>query len=112
MQAFFHHYSTHFALTRGWDLESSYDDFVASNREMYENSIALDVKDRLTGKVVSVTELDIYNLSVGVVSNREFADILLQIAETEEGTILVSAHSGSSDMLTPEKVLATNFLKN
>lgn len=112
MKAFFHHYSTHFALTKGWDLESSYDDFVASNREMYFNSIALDVENKLTGEVVNVTELDIYNLSVGVVSNREFADILLQIAETEEGTILVSAHSGSSDLLTPEKVLAADFLKN
>lgn len=117
MKAFFSHYSMGFGLQQGWDMEQDYSEFAEAHKAKYTESEALTVQNKETGETFSVTEWDIFQLSQGVVENRAFVDSLVHLSQelSENGKnagILSSSHSGSSDLLTPKKVLEADWLTN
>lgn len=107
MKAFFFHYSSLFALSNGWDMESDLGEFVEDNIEIFKATNSVRLKPD-----IQLTEYDIYVLStesketkVSNAAQKRLYEIACLEADTPEAILLTSMHSGSSDYLTIDKIL-------
>ncbi|EJB4242348.1 hypothetical protein MT068_001424 [Salmonella enterica] len=94
VQGFFGHVTMQFALMKGWDMEQELDEFY--------KTIDLDVDYAALSTGENVTERDIFKASQGEVTPgfaKFWVAITLKEDAPDDGVVMQSMHSGSSDML-------------
>lgn len=96
IKAFFAHVTMEFAIRSGWDFQGDLVDFYR------DNNIDLSVSYASLASGEDISENDIFQASLGVVTP-SFAKFWLAITlkddAPEDGVVMQSMHSGSSDYL-------------
>lgn len=97
IQGYFGHVTMEFALQHGWDMEKDLSEFYESHKEIDLSSVYLGLS---TGQ--ELTEYDVFKASQGEITP-SFAEfwlgITLKDSAPDEGVVMQSMHSGSSDYL-------------
>lgn len=97
LKRYFHHVTMEFAISKGWDFEQDLAKYYESHKEIDLSSAYLGLS---TGQ--ELTEYDVFKASQGEITP-SFAEFWLGITlkddAPEDGVLMSSMHSGSSDYL-------------